>query len=76
MGKKVFSVYQASNMGTQKWHLFDHLKDAIGDVGPGKFLHGGLFEAAQKQFKRSYEKHQKDVAFPWMKRLNDITEKY
>lgn len=46
-------------MGTQKWHLLDHLLDAIRHVGDVKFLHCGLYEAAHKVFKNHYRKTSK-----------------
>lgn len=56
MSKNVLGPNQASSIDTQKWHLFDHLLDAIKGVELTEFPHGELFEAAHKRFILLYGK--------------------
>lgn len=46
-------------MVTQKWHLFDHLVDAIREIGGIEYLHRGLYESADKIFETLYRKSSK-----------------
>lgn len=51
----VFSSYQASGMGTSKWHSLDHVVESLRHVGGIEYLHGGLYEHAHKRFKDAYK---------------------
>lgn len=49
-------MYQASDMGTQKWHLPDYPPAGLRDVGGVEYLHGGVLEGAHTLFKHLYSK--------------------
>lgn len=51
LGPNVCGQYQASGIGTQKWHLLDHLIDNIKHVRGAEYLHGGSFQSLCRNFK-------------------------
>lgn len=59
MGRSVSGKYQTSSMGTRQWHLLDFLLDALRETGAIAFLHSGLYEASDKNFKNVYRKSSK-----------------
>lgn len=55
--KRIFEVYRASRMRTQKWRLDVHLVDATRHVGKIDFPHAEICRASQKIVKAVYVKN-------------------
>lgn len=55
LARDTFGVYQASNMGTSKWHALEHLVGNLRDLGGIQYMHGGLYEQSHKNFKEDYK---------------------
>lgn len=53
--RSTFQKYQPSEMGTSKWHAFDHLIRHMREVGGGQYLHSKLFEQTHEAVKRHYQ---------------------
>lgn len=43
-------------MGTQKWHMPDHMADNIRKVEDAEYLQAGIYGSAQGTFKRQYRR--------------------
>lgn len=44
-------MFQASDMGTQKWSLLDNLPGSLQNAGDVEYLYGGVFKGAHELFK-------------------------
>lgn len=53
-------MYQASNMGTPKWHVLDHLIVHLKEIGVIACLNCSLFKQAHDQFKKDYNMTSKE----------------
>lgn len=61
IARDTFGKYQASNMGTSKWHALEHVVDNLRDLGGIQYMHGGLYEQSHKNFKEDYKLTSKRV---------------
>lgn len=54
--KKVFGLYQASNMGRKKWRALSHFVAAIREMGSSVYLDSRIFETSRISLKMLYRK--------------------
>lgn len=54
-------------MGSQKWHILDHLVDALRETGGIEFLHCALYEGSHKDFQNVFRKSSRS----WVSTMNE-----